>query len=420
MGSLSAILGAQWGDEGKGKWVDKIAKNIDVVCRFQGGNNAGHTIHIGDQKHVLHLLPNGVFHPHVKIAISSGVVVDPLVLLKEIEDVSSHVELGKERLWLSPLCHIITPWHIHMDSLREEQTHNPIGTTRRGIGPTYADRALRQGLLVCDYIDSKRRKVWIEERRKRDKAFDSFYQKNGDIWGSFESRAESLKPYVCLTEENVKEALKQGQHVLCEGAQGMLLDLAHGSYPFVTGNPTHVGQAAVSLGLDPRRFDKIWGVAKVYTTRVGEGPFPTELSDEDGKKLQKVGNEFGATTKRSRRCGWFDAVAMRYAQEQNGYDGVYLTKLDVLSHFKTLKICTSYKHPQLGTLHSFPAQTDILNACTPVYESLPGWETEIPVQGKREELPKNAQNFLKRIEECSGIKILEIGSGVDREACITT
>ncbi len=418
MGKLSVIIGAQWGDEGKGKWVDQIAKDIDIVCRFQGGNNAGHTLYLNGNKHVLHLLPNGVFHPHTNIVISSGVVVDPSVLLREIQEVSSYISLPAERLWISPLCHVITPWHVQCDSAGEERSKKPIGTTRRGIGPTYADRALRRGMLMSHFIDADKRKTWVEDRMENDEQFRLFYMRSSDVWKNFENAADYLARYVCDAELRVRKALDQGKHVLCEGAQGILLDLAHGSYPFVTANSTHPAQAAVSLGLDPRRIDKIYGVAKVYATRVGEGPFPTELFDKVGTTLLEKGKEYGSTTRRPRRCGWFDAVAMRYAQELNGFDGVFFTKLDILSGFEEVKICVAYKHPRLGVLEHYPNESSVLAECTPIYETMKGWTEDIPNFGSRNDLPLRAQEFLSQIEKLSGCKILQVGTGPGRDAYI--
>jgi adenylosuccinate synthase len=418
MGKLSIIIGAQWGDEGKGKWVDQIAKDIDIVCRFQGGNNAGHTIFIKGNKHVLHLLPNGVFHPHTKIVLSSAVVIDPTVLVREIQEVSTYVDIHADRLWISPMCHVITPWHVYLDSAGEERAVSPIGTTRRGIGPTYADRALRRGLTMSEFVNAEKRKRWSAERKDSDEAFRTFFVRHSELWSTFERTAEELDQYVCPAEFRVRRALADGKNVLCEGAQGILLDLAHGSYPYVTANSTHAAQAAVSLGINPRTIDKIWGVAKVYSTRVGEGPFPTELFDEAGRTMLEKGKEFGSTTRRPRRCGWFDAVAMRYAQELNGFDGVFFSKLDILSGFKEVKICVAYKHPRLGVLENFPTEASVLAECTPVYETFKGWTQEIPSYGDRNDLPLGAKEFLNHIEKFSGCKVLQIGTGPDRDSCL--
>ena len=419
MGKLSVIIGAQWGDEGKGKWVDAIAKDIDIVCRFQGGNNAGHTIYLKGNKHVLHLLPNGVFHPHTTIALSSGVVIDPAVLLREIGEVSNYVALTPDRLWVSPMAHIITPWHVHLDALTEERAHAPIGTTRRGIGPTYADRASRNGMLVSDFISSEKRKRWVERRKDSDEAFRTFVVRHFEIWNAFEQCAEMLAKYVCPTEERLRQALKQGKHVLCEGAQGSLLDLAHGTYPYVTANCTLAAEAAVSIGIDPRKISAIWGVAKVYVTRVGEGPFPTELFDEVGRTFLEKGKEFGSTTRRPRRCGWFDAVAMRYAQELNGFDGIFYGKLDILSGLEDVKICVAYKHPRLGILEKFPTEASVLAECAPIYESFKGWTQDIPRQGQINDLPIAARDFLVQLQKLSGTTLLQVGTGPERDTFLT-
>lgn len=415
MGKLSVIIGTQWGDEGKGKWVDKIARDIDIVCRFQGGNNAGHTVHVGGKKHVFHLLPNGVLHEGKIIALTSGVVIDPRVLMREIIQLREHISVEPERMWISTKAHVITPWHVYLDTKSEENAKTPIGTTKRGIGPTYAERDLRNGLRVESMVDADARREWLEKRKEADPSFKSFCENTSHLWEDFDRSADFVAKFACQAEEKIRRAHQEGKNVLCEGAQGTMLDINHGSYPFVTSSSTLASQAAVSLGIDPRKIDKIWGVGKVYATRVGEGPFPTELFDEIGQLLRKRGNEYGATTQRPRRCGWFDAVAMRFAREVNGLDGVYLNKLDILSGLPELKIAVAYRHPSLGKLDTFPTNGDVLRNCQPVYETFKGWEQEIPRSGSISTLPLAARDFLHHLEESSGCKILSVGTGVDRE-----
>ncbi|MBI2602089.1 MAG: adenylosuccinate synthase [Deltaproteobacteria bacterium] len=419
MGKLSVIIGTQWGDEGKGKWVDKIAHDIDIVCRFQGGNNAGHTVHVGGKKHVFHLLPNGVLHEGKIIALTSGVVIDPRVLMREIKNLREHVSVTPERLWISTLAHVITPWHVYLDTKSEESAKNPIGTTKRGIGPTYAERDLRNGMRVETMARPEKRKEWLSKRKEADPEFKTFYDQNPALWKEFEVSAAFIADYICPAEEKIRKGLKEGQNVLCEGAQGTMLDINHGTYPFVTSSSTLASQAAVSLGIDPRKIDRILGVGKVYATRVGEGPFPTEIHDQLGQVLRERGNEYGATTKRPRRCGWFDAIAMRFANEVNGLDGVYLNKLDILSGLETIKVAVAYKHPTLGVLNEYPSSSEVLKECKPVYETFKAWQQDIPRQGSFSKLPGAARDFLLKLEEFSRCRILSVGTGVDREDFLT-
>lgn len=417
--ALSVIVGAQWGDEGKGKWIDYLAKDADIICRFQGGNNAGHTIYVEDQKVVLHLLPNGVFYKDKIVSLSSGVVIDPSILWEEINLVRKFVPLSSDRLWISPLAHIITPWDVHKDCLGESSTSKPIGTTKRGIGPAYSAKASRSGLRMNRFIDSKERTLWYEENSESNPDFLKFYKENPSLWQNFEEKASYLKDFMAPTERLVQLALKDEKRIICEGAQGTLLDISHGTYPYVTSSSTVASQAAVSLGIDPRKINTIYGIAKAYTTRVGKGPFPTELLNDTGALIAKKGNEFGATTKRPRRCGWFDAVAMRFACEINGLDGIYLTKLDILSHFNELKIAIAYEHPKLGVINYYPSDIETLKDCTPVYKTFKGWHYSLPESGDFSSLPINAQKFVRSIEEYLGCKILGLGCGPGRHDFLT-
>lgn len=415
--NVMVLVGAQWGDEGKGKWVDILSKNSEIVARFQGGNNAGHTLYIEGEKIVLHQLPSGIFQEKRSAALLSGVVINPVQLAEEINKVSHKTTLNKDNLWISEKAHVITPYNIYKDTVKEENSQNPIGTTKRGIGPTYSDKIDRSGLRMLTYIDQKERKRWMEQMSVQCSDFRISLEKDYEAWRQFEEAAETLKDYVQETESKIRTKVwEQGSSLLLEGAQGSLLDISHGTYPFVTSSTTTSGGAVTSLGMDPRKIDRIYGVAKAYITRVGEGPFPTELVDDEvGRYLAKKGHEFGATTNRPRRCGWFDTVAMRYSASINGFDSIFLNKMDILSGLKELKVAVAYHHPTLGRLTEFPSSMKIIAECKPEYETLPGWDEEIPKQGKFEDLPQAAQNYVKYIEEVSRVKVSMIGSGPGRE-----
>ena len=421
MSQVHILVGAQWGDEGKGKWVDILSSDKDIVARFQGGNNAGHTLYVNNEKIVLHQLPSGIFQKQKVSALLSGVVVNPVQLALEIDSVADKVTLDADNLWISEKAHVITPYHIYLDQKNESQSATPIGTTKRGIGPTYSNKIDRTGIRMISYIDEAHRKEWLSHLLESSPEFKRSYEENAQPWKEFEQAAEKLKPFVQAAEQRVRNELKNGKSLMLEGAQGTLLDISHGTYPFVTSSSTISGGAISSLGMDPRKVTKIYGIAKAYVTRVGEGPFPTELKDEIGKKLGEKGHEFGATTNRPRRCGWFDAVAMRYAAEVNGFDVVLLNKMDILSGFAELKIATAYKHPQLGILNEFPSDVRILEACEPIYETLPGFMEDLPETGSFGDIPDNAKAYCKRIEELCDIRIGMIGTGPKRNdyiACV--
>ena len=419
MSQVHILVGAQWGDEGKGKWVDILSAHKDIVARFQGGNNAGHTLYVNEEKIVLNQLPSGIFQEKKVSALLSGVVVNPVQLALEIDSVADKVSLNADNLWISEKAHVITPYHIYLDQKNESQSATPIGTTKRGIGPTYSDKIERTGIRMISYIDDDHRRQWLSHLLDSSPEFKQSYEENKKPWEEFDQAAKKLKPFVQAAEQRVRNELKNGKSLMLEGAQGTLLDISHGTYPFVTSSSTISGGAISSLGMDPRKITKIYGIAKAYVTRVGEGPFPTELHDDVGRKLGEKGHEFGANTKRPRRCGWFDAVAMRYAAEVNGFDVVLLNKMDILSGFEELKIATAYKHHKLGTLTEFPSDVRILAECVPVYESLPGFSEQIPETGTFKDLPKNAQDYCKRIEELCGIKIDMIGTGPKRNDFLT-
>ena len=414
MGNVSILVGVQWGDEGKGKWVDILSQGADLTVRFQGGNNAGHTLNIDGKKIVLHQIPSGIFSPNTYCALSSQVVFNPVSFVDELKVVSDVIGTSfKLRLMLSGRAHVITPWSIYLDSESEKSASNPIGTTKRGIGPTYSYKASRLGLRLEDYVDDSRRKEWISGMMK-DPKFASFYNDSKSLWNEFESAASVVSDFVTDAEAKIREFIYGGKKVILEGAQGTLLDIDHGSYPYVTSSSTTSLGALTSIGFSPKNVDNIYGIAKAYTTRVGRGPFPTELFDDTGKTLATLGNEFGATTGRARRCGWLDLVALKYAVEVNGLDGIILNKIDILDDFDEIKLATSYKHETLGTITSFPSSTRVLEGCTPVYETFKGWKKSSKSFTK-DTIDVNMKKYISRVEEYCNCKVVAIGTGVSRQ-----
>jgi adenylosuccinate synthase len=418
MGNVTILVGAQWGDEGKGKWVDILSHDSDVVVRYQGGNNAGHTLYIKGEKVVLHQIPSGIFGLDKECALAAGVVVNPSELVKEIEKVSMMIQVNPQRLWLSARAHVITPWHIFLDGKREHQSINPIGTTKRGIGPTYESKASRAGLRLGDYVKDEARMAWVSGMRSEAEAFGGHLAANSSLWKTFHEAAAVLKPYVCDAEERLRTRMDEGKKLLIEGAQGALLDINHGTFPYVTSSPTIAGGAISSIGFSPKRIGNVLGVSKAYCTRVGEGPFPTELQDDAGRHMAKVGNEFGATTGRPRRCGWLDAVALRYSQRVNGLDGIIFNKLDILTGLPEIKVATAYRHAQLGTLTEFPSDLTTLRVCEPVYTTLPGWHEDISGINSYDALPRAAREYIAFVEKVVGCKVVMVGTGVRREDAI--
>ncbi|WP_163996887.1 adenylosuccinate synthase [Pyxidicoccus caerfyrddinensis] len=419
------VIGAQWGDEGKGKVVDLLTEHAQLVVRFQGGNNAGHTLVVGGQKTVLHLIPSGILHPGKTCVIGNGVVVDPAVLVGEIDALKARGFLKEDsQLIISDNAHVIFPWHKLLDSFREKaRGGSAIGTTGRGIGPSYEDKVARRGIRVRDLLNAERLKKRIEERLPQ--ALEELRElcaKAGDpvpqlevpqVLAEFSALGERLKPYVHDASLFLSEQVRRGARILFEGAQGTLLDVDHGTYPFVTSSNCVAGNAAVGSGLGPTAIDKVMGISKAYTTRVGGGPFPTELNDALGEQLRKVGDEYGATTGRPRRCGWLDGVVLRYAARVNGLWGMALTKLDVLSGLKTLCICTAYELDG-QKITELPGDYEDLARVKPIYESLPGWDEKIAGVRTFDELPENAKRYVRRVEEVSGVPVVCVSVGADR------
>ncbi len=412
------IVGTQWGDEGKGKIVDLLAEYADIVVRFQGGNNAGHTMVVNGEQLITHLVPSGILQKKTCL-IGNGMVVDPAVLLKEFDNLSNNgIDVGPDKLKVSEKAHIIMPYHKAIDLAREKMKGDKkIGTTGRGIGPCYEDKATRRGIRFVDLLDPEvfREKVNIilEEKNFYLKRYLSAETLDPDsMTDQYLGYAEILAPHVVNISIVMSQAIKAGQQILFEGAQGTHLDIDHGTYPYVTSSNTVSGNACCGAGIGPKEITGVIGIVKAYTTRVGKGPFPTELFDETGDAIQKKGAEFGATTGRRRRCGWLDTVLLRNSARLNGLTDLVITKLDVLGGLKSLKICTGYEYNS-KIVHDFPANLKILEACKPVYETLPGWSEEISDIRKIEDLPQNAKNYLDRIEELTEtpINIISVGPG---------
>jgi adenylosuccinate synthase len=419
------VVGAQWGDEGKGKIVDLLTEHAQVVVRFQGGNNAGHTLVVGGQKTVLHLIPSGILHPGKTCVIGNGCVVDPTVLMKEIDGLKARGFLqDPAQLMISEHAHVICPWHKHLDALREKaRGGGAIGTTGRGIGPAYEDKVARRGVRMRDLLDGERLRKRVKERlpdvldelarlARVAKAEEPLLDVEAMV-SEFLVLGSRLKDYVGDSSLFLAEHVRKGTRIMFEGAQGTLLDVDHGTYPFVTSSNTVAGNAAVGSGLGPTAIDRVMGITKAYTTRVGAGPFPTELSDELGERLRKVGDEFGATTGRPRRCGWLDTVVLRYATRVNGLWGLALTKMDVLSGLPTLKVCTAYELDG-RRLTELPGDLDDFSRVTPVYEELPGWEQTLAGARTFDDLPAAAQRYVRRIEEIIGVPVVCISVGAER------
>jgi len=416
MAYIKVLVGAQWGDEGKGKWCDVFSKEADIVVRFQGGNNAGHTLYIEGQKVVLHQLPSGLFHQDQILALAAGMVVNPRELVVEIKELGELARnLSPETFWISELAQVITPWHIYLDQKTEKDAINPIGTTKKGIGPAYQDKVQRTGLTFREYLDKSDFSAWLDKKCSSSEEFNAHYKNHAVEWEEFVEAAQYLHSYCAPVEWRIRNLLQSDKKILLEGAQGSLLDINHGTYPYVTSSSTIASAAATAIGFDPRLINEITGIAKAYVTRVGEGPFPTELKDSIGQALGEKGCEFGATTNRPRRCGWFDALAMCYAIEINGIDKILLNKMDILSGFDELKIGISYQHPKLGTIKEFPSNLKVLQQCKVNYITLPGWEDELAKSGNFQDLPRFAKEYVKAIETYCKRPIAFIGTGPGRK-----
>jgi adenylosuccinate synthase len=416
------VLGAQWGDEGKGRVVDVFAEKADFVVRYQGGNNAGHTIIVGEQRLALSLIPSGILYPSCIPVIASGTVVDPKVLLAEM-DMAAERNLDPSRVRLSANAHLIMPWHRKLDAVKERYLgRNQIGTTRKGIGPAYTDKYARTGIRVQDLYDPKifasKVETALEDVNKiLPRVYNTLPISGDQIVDEYLGYAERLEPHVTDTSLLLWEGLQAGKQVLFEGAQGTLLDVDHGTYPFVTSSNPTAGGALVGSGIGPKAIDEIVGVAKAYISRVGTGPFPTELHDEIGDKMIELGGEYGTVTGRRRRCGWLDLVALRYAVRINTFTRLFLTKLDILSAFDTIRVAVAYRY-QGETFTEFPRQQRVLYECEPVYEDLPGWKTDISDARSFGDLPPEARAYVEYIQENAGVPIGWVSVGPERSQMI--
>ena len=421
-GGCTVVVGGQWGDEGKGKIVDVLAEQADIIARYQGGANAGHTVHVGDEEFILHQIPSGILHPEKRCLVGNGVVLDPIQFLHEYDGVQARGVSLDGRVGVSFRAHLLLPYHKLLDKGREGKTAKKIGTTGRGIGPAYEDKVSRRGLRVVDLKDKEgaRSRLTEERERARSKLAELGFPDLGDSEGCVEETLAIRERLLGLATDvglEIHEALKAGKNVLLEGAQGTALDIDHGTYPFVTSSTTTAGGAASGVGIGPTALGRVLGVMKAYTTRVGNGPLPTAFSPEMDEKVRTLGSEFGATTGRPRRCGWFDGVLARYSARVNGLTGLALTKLDVLDTLPEISIATAYRTAE-GDMTEFPADTGSLAHVEPVYETLPGWQASTGEARRLEDLPSNARAYLDRIEEITSTPIEMVGVGSRRRQII--
>ncbi len=420
--SAVVVVGAQWGDEGKGKVIDFLSEQADVVVRHQGGNNAGHTVVVNDQEFKLHLVPSGILYPDTLCVIANGVVIDPKVLLEELAYLNNR-GVDTRRLRISSKAHVVMPYHAKLDAVNEDRRGDQkIGTTLRGIGPAYMDKAARVGIRIGDLLHPEEfrerlARVLEEKNHILSRAYGVEPLAFDDLYTTFLDYGQALKPYVADTAIIINDAIDRGERVLFEGAQGTMLDIDHGTYPFVTSSHPSAGGASIGAGVGPTKIDRVYGVAKAYTTRVGDGPFPTELTDAVGDDIRERGHEYGTTTGRARRVGWLDAVVLRHAVRINGLSGLAVTRLDVLDGLKELKIATAYEY-EGRPLTEFPDSAWVFRDAQPVYETLPGWDESIGTIRRLEDLPTNAKNYLKRIEAVVGVPVVLVSVGRERSSTI--
>jgi len=420
--STVVVVGTQWGDEGKGKITDYLAESAEVVARYQGGNNAGHTIIFDGNKYKLHLIPSGIFYTDKICVIGNGMVIDPKALVAELEYLHGF-GFSTKNLKISDRAHVIMPYHIKLDGVEEESRgQNKIGTTRKGIGPAYMDKAARIGIRIADLLDReefarKLERNLAEKNRLLEKMYNTTGFELNEVLEEYQGYAEIIRPYVTDTSVVLNDAIDRGNRVLFEGAQGVMLDIDQGTYPYVTSSNPIAGGVTIGSGVGPTKIHQVIGVAKAYTTRVGDGPFPTELTDAIGDHIREVGAEYGTTTGRPRRIGWFDSVVVRHARRVSGITGLAITKLDTLTGLDTLRICTAYKYNG-EVLESFPANLNILAKCEPVYEELPGWKEDITGVRNLNDLPENARHYMERISQLTGIPMSIFSVGPDREQTV--
>ncbi|MGE0267697.1 MAG: adenylosuccinate synthase [Candidatus Omnitrophota bacterium] len=418
-----AVIGSQWGDEGKGKLIDILSQDKDITVRYQGGNNAGHTVVVGQKEYVFHLLPSAILHKGKTCVIGNGVVVDPKVLIEEINGLlKKGIKITPRKLKISGLCHVILPYHRILDGLRESKRKFKIGTTGRGIGPCYADKVTRCGIRMVDLLNPKVFKLKLEDNLlEKNEVFEKVFETDGfsfeSIYDEYVKYGKELAPYICNTALYINEQIDKKKTVLFEGAQGTFLDIDFGTYPFVTSSNSIVGGICSGTGVAPTKIHKSIACVKAYTTRVGEGPFPTEFSSDLMDTIRKKGNEFGATTGRPRRCGWFDSLLVRYSIIINDIAELAIMKLDVLDDLKEIKICTGYKFK--GKIyHEFPMDLDMLESAVPVYETIDGWQSSTYGLQKYNQLPKGAKNYIQRLEKLLKVGVKYISTGPKRHEII--
>jgi adenylosuccinate synthase len=419
---VQVIVGAQWGDEGKGKLVDMLSEHADIVARYQGGANAGHTVCIGDRQYVLHLIPSGMFHPHITCVIGNGVVIDPAALMDEIAQLQAAGVSITGRLLISHNAHLIMPYHKQLDVIREIQASNKIGTTGRGIGPSYIDKFMRTGIRIVDLLDRdvlarKLKANLVEKNQILTKVYGETRIDVDALIAEYQEFDQRIDEYVTDTAFYLNSALREGKKIIAEGAQGALLDIDHGTYPYVTSSNPTSGGACTGLGIPPTAIGSVVGVVKAYTTRVGNGPFPTEQDNNSGERLRSMGHEFGATTGRPRRCGWFDAVAMKYSAMINGIEAIAITKLDVLDEFADIPVCIGYEYNG-KRLKTFPTDLPSLERIKPVYQVFQGWKT--PISGIRTfaDLPEKARSYVEALARLTGTRLWVLSVGPRRDQSI--
>ncbi|MDC3418495.1 adenylosuccinate synthase [Aquibacillus salsiterrae] len=416
--SSVVVVGTQWGDEGKGKITDFLSQNAEVVARYQGGNNAGHTIKFDGITYKLHLIPSGIFFKEKICVLGNGMVIDPKALVEELKYLHDK-GVNTDNLRISNRAHVILPYHLKLDELQEEEKGaNKIGTTKKGIGPAYMDKAARVGIRIADLLDKEAfQEKLAQNLKEKNRLFNKVYEtseiKIEDILEEYYEYGQQVAKYVCDTSVVLNDALDEGRRVLFEGAQGVMLDIDQGTYPFVTSSNPIAGGVTIGSGVGPSKIDHVVGVSKAYTTRVGDGPFPTELNNEIGDKIREVGNEYGTTTGRPRRVGWFDSVVVRHARRVSGITDLSLNSIDVLTGLETLKICTAYQYKG-EIINEFPASLKMLAECEPVYEELPGWTEDITGVKSLHELPENARHYLERVSQLTGIPLSVFSVGPDR------
>ena len=417
--SSVVVVGTQWGDEGKGKITDFLSEQAEYVARYQGGDNAGHTIQFGGETYKLHLIPSGIFSPEKLCIIGNGVVVNPKSLVTELAYLHER-NITTDNLRISDRAHVILPYHIELDRLQEEaKGDKKIGTTIKGIGPAYMDKAARVGIRIADLLDrevfEERLRLNLEDKNRQfTKLYDANPMNFEEIFEEYYEYGQQIKQYVCDTSVLLNDALDNGKRVLFEGAQGVMLDIDQGTYPFVTSSNPLAGGVTIGSGVGPSKVTKVVGVCKAYTSRVGDGPFPTELFDEIGSRIREVGREYGTTTGRPRRVGWFDSVVMRHSKRVSGITNLCLNSIDVLTGLETVKICVAYRKSNGEEIRHYPASLVELGQCEPVYEELPGWTEDITGCRTLEELPIEAQNYVRRVSELVGVKISTFSVGPDR------